>query len=465
MMTLNQVSSWLSEGKLFGDAGTEIQRVNTDTRTLRDGDLFVALQGDRFDGNDYLNQAKSLGASAAIAQRGLAKVGMAGFEVKNTKLALGEIAAGWREQFKLPMVAVTGSNGKTTVTQMLASIFKNYKDEKALSTVGNLNNDIGVPVTLLRLNGQHEIAVVELGMNHPGEIAYLAHIAKPTIALVNNAQREHLEFMSTVLAVAHENGAVITALPKNGIAVFPADDAHTPVWRELATGRHSLTFSMQEKTDVTCIDAVWCDGCWHVTAETPAGQIAYRLHIAGRHNVKNSLAAIACSIAADVPLINIAQGLQNFRPVSGRSNAYAVALGGVQITLVDDTYNANPDSVKAAVDVLAELEGPRLLVLGDMGEVGQHGLQFHAEVGAYAVTKKIEKIFTIGLLAANASSGVGSGQHFETMEALNAAVLSELNQTKIKSVLVKGSRFMKMEQVVKTIMGMQDPQKEQFNAA
>lgn len=465
MMTLNQAIHWLSEGVLIGNAETKVMRVNTDTRTLREGDLFVAIRGDQFDGNDYLEQAKSLGANAALAHRGLANIGMAGIEVKDTKKALGEIAAGWRSQFNLPVVAVTGSNGKTTVTQMLASIFKNFKDENALATVGNLNNDIGVPLTLLRLNKQHEIAVVELGMNHPGEIAYLANIAKPSIALVNNAQREHLEFMSTVLAVAHENGAVISALPNDGIAVFPADDEYTEVWRELALRRRTLTFSIQGQADVTCSEAVWCNGCWHVTAETTMGQIGYSLFIAGRHNIKNSLAAIACSLAAGVPLINIVQGLQSFKPVSGRSNAYAVNFEDTKITLVDDTYNANPDSVKAAIDVLAELDGPRLLVLGDMGEVGQDGLRFHAEVGAYAMARNIEKIFTLGALATQASKGIAGGQHFETSEAISAAVLRELNQSLVKSVLVKGSRFMKMENIVKAILSHQGTQKEQINAA
>lgn len=463
MMTLKQIMHWLDDGRLLGDANVSVNRIITDTRTLRSGDLFIALQGERFDGNLFLEQAKTAGATAAIANHGLEAAELTGIEVADTKYALGRLAAGWRAQFKLPLVAVTGSNGKTTVTQMLASILHAYKGEASLATVGNLNNDIGVPLTLMRLTEDHEIGVVELGMNHPGEIAYLANIVKPTIALVNNAQREHLEFMSTVEAVAYENGAVLSALPDDGVAVFPSDDEHVDVWQKLSGNRTTITFSMQGEATVHCISANWHQGKWRVLVETPAGAIEYTLCVAGRHNVKNSLAAIACSIAAGVPMISIVQGLQAFQPVSGRSKAYAIEWFYKEITLIDDTYNANPDSMRAAIDVLAELDGRRLLVLGDMGEVGEHGLQFHAEIGEYAKSKKIDMLFTIGHLAQETAKHFSSSRHFENMEALVAAVIDELNHT--ASILVKGSRFMKMEQVIQVILKSVDVKKEQIHAA
>lgn len=463
MMTLKQIMHWLDDGRLLGDANVSVNRINTDTRTLRSGDLFIALQGERFDGNLFLEQAKTAGVTAAIANHGLEAAELTGIEVADTKYALGRIAAGWRTQFKLPLVAVTGSNGKTTVTQMLASIMRTYKGEASLATVGNLNNDIGVPLTLMRLTDDHEIGVVELGMNHPGEIAYLVKIVKPTIALVNNAQREHLEFMSTVEAVAYENGAVLSALPDDGVAVFPSDDEHVDVWQKLSGNRATMTFSMQGEASVHCLRADWFQGKWRVLAETPAGVIEYTLCIAGRHNVKNSLAAIACSLAAGVPITSIVQGLQAFQPVSGRSKAYAIEWSNKEITLIDDTYNANPDSMRAAIDVLAELDSRRLLVLGDMGEVGEHGLQFHAEIGDYAKEKKIDMLFSIGHLAQETAKNFPSSRHFESMEALLAAVIHELNHT--ASILVKGSRFMKMEQVIQVILKSVDVKKEQIHAA
>ena len=463
MMTLKKIMTWLGEGRLCGDGDLVIHRINIDSRQLGSGDLFVALQGERFDGNDFLQQAKVAGAAAAIANHGLDAIDLDGIEVGDTKYALGRIAAGWRAQFKLPLVAVTGSNGKTTVTQMLASIMKVYKQEASLATIGNLNNEIGVPLTLLRLTNKHEVAVIELGMNHPGEIEHLANMVKPTIALVNNAQREHLEFMSTVEAVAYENGAVLSALPNDGVAVFPSDDAYVEVWRTLSGKRPILTFSMDGNASVQCINADWSHGKWRVVATTPAGSINFTLSIAGRHNVKNALAAITCSIAAGIPLSSIAKGLEAFQPVTGRSKAYAIEWLQKEITLVDDTYNANPDSMRAAIDVLAELEGAHLLVFGDMGEVGEHGLQFHAEIGEYARIKKIDRLFTVGHLAHETAKSFPMSRHFESMDALLTAVVLELSQ--ISSVLVKGSRFMKMEQVVQHVLKSSQAAKEQIHVA
>ena len=448
MMMLQQAQQWVSAAKIVGNANVEIKRVHTDTRSLQSGDLFVALKGDNFDAHDFLQQAKEQGAVAAVAQHSLDEAGLPGLEVSDSKLALGQLAKGWRAQFDLPLIAVTGSNGKTTVTQMIASILRAYQADYAFATVGNLNNDIGVPLTLLRLTAHHKIGVVELGMNHPGEIAYLAEIAKPTVALVNNAQREHLEFMSTVEAVAHENGAVIQALSLQGVAVFPADDEHSAVWLKAAGRRNTLTFAMAGKADVTAV-AHWKTGYWHVVATTPGGSLEFNLHVAGSHNVKNALAATACALATGVPLDCIAQGLTVFEPVKGRSRAVQVKLHHQSITLIDDTYNANPDSMRAAIDVLAALPAPRLLVMGDMGEVGDQGPQFHQEAGRWAHANGIENLYAMGTQSVLASSSFGSGQHFDDIDALKAAVIAQLPN--VSSVLVKGSRFMKMERVVQAI--------------
>jgi UDP-N-acetylmuramoyl-tripeptide--D-alanyl-D-alanine ligase len=442
MFQLQQAAAWTG-GRLLGDGSVQVQRVHTDTRTLQPGDLFVALKGDRFDANDFIAEARAKGAVAAIAQAGRLPAGMPGIEVADSKLALGKLANAWRRQYQLPLIAVTGSNGKTTVTQMVASILRAWQPEAHLATQGNLNNDIGLPLTLLRLRPEHQIGVIELGMNHPGEIAYLAATSEPTVAVVNNAQREHQEFMATVEAVAVENGSVLAALPATGTAVFPAGDEFTSLWARLAGGRKCVTFGDSD-ADLFLAGAAWQQGHWQVQAQTPAGAMAFRLQVAGRHNVRNALAAAACALAAGVPLEAVVRGLESFEPVKGRSRALGVQLGGRTLTLVDDTYNANPDSVRAAIDVLAELPGPRLLVLGDMGEVGDQGPAFHAEVGDYARERGIEQLFTHG----DQAHGM-KGRHFAGIDALTAAVLQALPKT--ESVLVKGSRFMKMERVVEAI--------------
>ena len=468
MMTLQQAGQWLDHAQLVGDAGVSFKRVHSDTRSIEPGDLFVALRGERFDANDFLPEAKARGAVAALCQGDaraqLQAAGLPGLLVADSKLALGALAQQWRAQFKLPVIAVTGSNGKTTVTQMIAAILRAYKPQAFLATQGNLNNDIGVPLTLLRLRSEHEVAVIELGMNHPGEIAALAAMTQPTVALVNNAQREHLEFMATVEAVALENGNVIAALPANGVAVFPADDAYSAIWAEAASARAQLQFCLADgiDADVRCSDARWSDAAWQVAAQTPVGPLRYALHIAGRHNVKNSLAALACALAAGVPLDAIAAGLAAFEPVKGRSRALALQLDGRALTLIDDSYNANPDSVRAAIEVLATLPAPRLLVLGDMGEVGDQGPQFHAEAGQLARSLGIETLFTLGQASDAAAISFGKGQHFADIDSMQAAVRSVLPQT--GSVLVKGSRFMKMERVVAAITDYASQDKEKSHA-
>lgn len=473
MMSLQQAAGWMTGARLLGDPDTPIARVHTDSRSLQAGDLFVALKGERFDANQFLAQAQAAGAAAALCHAPfsaqLQALGLPGIVVDDSKLALGQLAAGWRAQFKLPLIAVTGSNGKTTVTQMVAAILRAFKPENTLATQGNLNNDIGVPMTLLRLRAQHQLAVVELGMNHPGEIAGLGAMAQPTVALVNNAQREHLEFMATVEAVARENGSVLQALAGNGTAVFPADDNYSALWHDMAGKRATLTFAAhpdeaEAEADVTCGVPLWQDGAWAVRVQTPAGSLSYRLRVAGLHNVKNSLAAAACALAAGVPLEHIAQGLESFEAVKGRSRALALTVAGQPCTLVDDSYNANPDSVRAAVEVLAALPGPRMLVLGDMGEVGQRGPQFHAEIGALARERGIEQLLTLGDLSRGTTAQYGGGQHFDNIQDINRAALAEL--PRMRSVLVKGSRFMQMERVVQALTAHALPtQSEEPHAA
>jgi UDP-N-acetylmuramoyl-tripeptide--D-alanyl-D-alanine ligase len=451
MMTLAQAHALLPASTLIGDAGVSLLRVHSDTRSLAPGDLFVALKGERFDAHDFLPQARAAGAVAVLVERGLAEAGLPGLRVADTRAALGELAAAWRHRFQLPLIAVTGSNGKTTVTQMIASILQAWLGASAFSTQGNLNNDIGVPLTLLRLRQDdasfHRAGVVELGMNHPGEIAQLARMAAPTVALVNNAQREHLEFMNSVQAVARENGAVIEALGPSGVAVFPADDAFAPLWRSLAGPRPMLSFSLQGAADVSA-DAAWAGEHWAVNLQTPAGTLALGLYVAGLHNVKNALAAAACALAAGCPLPAIAAGLESFRAVKGRSQLKSFVRQGRSVTLIDDSYNANPDSVRAAIDVLAALPGPRWLVLGDMGEVGDQGPAFHAEAGAYAQACGIEALWCVGELCVHAAKAFAGARHFVDVEDLVATQAPDFS-----AVLVKGSRFMKMERVVASLLG------------
>lgn len=466
-LKLDLALSWLSQARGVNIQSVTADRVHTDSRSLQAGDLFVALRGERFDGNEFIAQAKAQGAVAVVCEASGEAQAMAhdlpALVVPDARIALGELAAGWRAQFDLPVIAVTGSNGKTTVTQMIASILRAHAGKDALSTQGNLNNDIGVPLTLFNLRAHHRIAVVELGMNHPGEIAYLSKLAQPNVALVNNAQREHQEFMGTVEAVAHENGAVLQALPLEGVAVFPSDDVYTPIWQALSGHRVQRCFAMASanEADVRATVVVWQSGAWQFTLKTPEGTAPVRLHIAGRHNVKNALAASACALAAGVPLAVVAQGLLAFEPVKGRSRALVLHSGGADITLIDDTYNANPDSVRAAIDVLAELPAPRLLVLGDMGEVGNQGPEFHAEVGAYAAERGIESLFTLGDLCVHSAQAFAAARHFPDMASLLAAVTAQVGE--FQSVVVKGSRFMKMERVVEALLSIGEAHHTQHN--
>jgi UDP-N-acetylmuramoyl-tripeptide--D-alanyl-D-alanine ligase len=453
MMTLAQAHALVAGSTLIGDGAIRFERVHSDTRSLRAGDLFVALRGERFDAHDFLAQARAAGAVAALAERGLVADGLPGLLVGDSLQGLQQLAAGWRQRMHLPVVAVTGSNGKTTVTQMIGSVLRAWWGDAALATAGNLNNHIGVPLMVLRLRQDdtlwHHAAVLELGMNHPGEIALLARIAAPTVVVVNNAQREHQEFMASVEAVALENGSAIEALPASGVAVFPADDAQAATWRAQAGARAQLTFARSQAADVTG-DALWVDDHWMLRAHTPAGAAEFALHAPGVHNLHNALAAVTAALAAGAPLDAIVRGMELFRPVSGRSRLVSWQRGAERVVLVDDSYNANPDSVRAAIDLLVGLPGPHWLVLGDMGEVGAQGPEFHTEIGAYAKERGIEHLWLAGALCVHAARAYGgAARHFggtaELIQALHEA-------PPCASALVKGSRFMGMERVVAALV-------------
>ncbi|MFJ1302675.1 bifunctional UDP-N-acetylmuramoyl-L-alanyl-D-glutamate--2,6-diaminopimelate ligase MurE/UDP-N-acetylmuramoyl-tripeptide--D-alanyl-D-alanine ligase MurF [Pseudomonadota bacterium AL_CKDN230030165-1A_HGKHYDSX7] len=429
--------------------------VSTDTRSVGANELFVALSGENFDGHDYLAQAQAGGACAAIVAHPVAGQSLTQLVLGDTKSALGRIGAAWRARFKLPVIAVTGSNGKTTTKEMISGMLADWQGEDArLATAGNFNNDIGVPLTLLRLRARHRAAVFELGMNHPGEIAYLSEMAAASVALVTNAQREHQEFMFTVEAVARENGAVISALAPDGIAVFPGDEPYTGIWEALAGSRRMLRFGLQPGLDVYAEQIEADPEFTRCQVVTPVGQAQLLLPLPGLHNLRNALAAIACALAAGAPLVSALRALEGFEAVKGRMQRKKLSDGTL---LIDDTYNANPDSVRAAIDVLARLPGPRALVLGDMGEVGDNGPAMHSEVGAYARDHGIDALITLGDASRTAAAEFGAAAH---ACASVDEVIAALRGARPSSVLVKGSRFMRMERVVKVLstQGGQGPQ-------
>jgi UDP-N-acetylmuramoyl-tripeptide--D-alanyl-D-alanine ligase len=444
--SLAQLIASMPGAQLTADAVFDV--VSTDSRTAPAGALFVALRGETFDAHDFLDGVAARGVAGVVAERLPDGWTLPAIVVPNTLTALGQIANSWRRQHAIPLIGVTGSNGKTTVKEMIAAILAAAFGENArLATQGNLNNEIGVPLTLMRLDAAHRAAVVELGMNHPGEIARLAAIAQPTVALVNNAQREHQEFMHTVEAVALENGSVFAALPSDGVAVYPGDDTYTPVWQGLAAHCRSLSFGLDERCDVRATYTASGFGN-NLKVTTPDGAFAVTLAAAGEHNVRNALAAFACALAAGIEGEVIVRGLESFAPVGGRLQRKQAANGAL---VIDDTYNANPDSMRAAIDVLAAYPAPRFLVIGDMGEVGAQGKEFTEEIGAYAQARGIERVLATGDLSRHlAATGAA---YFEQFDALLAALEQQLGGNSDATVLVKGSRFMKMERVVNHLIG------------
>ncbi len=446
-MTLAHAAAEL--GGAMRGADVRFEDVCTDSRTLKKGDLFVALRGERYDGHDFVAQAAAAGAVAAMVDHAYVAVnaGLPVVAVNDTTVALAELAAHWRRQFPIPLIAVVGSNGKTTVKEMIAACLRaHFGDAAVLATRGNLNNHIGLPLTLLALRAAHRAAVVEVGMNHPGETAQLAALAAPTIAVINNAQREHQEFMRSVADVAVEHASLIAALPAEGVVVINADDAHAGVWRNAAGARRMRDFGLQQTAAVRAQYRMQAASV-RLEVSTPEEQVAFELPLAGEHNARNALAAIAAATAAGASLAACAKALARFVAVKGRLQIKTGRRGSM---LIDDTYNANPDSVRAAIDVLALTPGRKLLVLGDMGEVGDQGVAFHEEVGIYARDAGIDGLYALGELAAGTARAFGTGaRHYLGIEDLLADVEAALDpQT---ALLVKGSRFMQMERVVRGI--------------
>lgn len=428
-------------------ADVRFDGVCTDSRTLKKGDLFVALRGERHDGHDFVAQAAVAGAVAALVdQRHVpAATDLPLAVVTDTTVALGVLAAHWRRQFDVPLIAVVGSNGKTTVKEMIAACLRaHFGDAAVLATRGNLNNHIGLPLTLLALRGAHRVAVVEVGMNHPGETAQLAALAAPTIAVINNAQREHQEFMRSVADVAAEHASLIAALAEDGVAVINADDAHAGVWRAAAGARRVRDFGLRHCAAVRAQCRMQVVSA-HLEVTTPEEHTTFDLPLAGEHNARNALAAIAAATAAGASLAACARALARFVAVKGRLQ---IKTGRHGALLIDDTYNANPDSVRAAIDVLARAPGRKLLVLGDMGEVGAQGAAFHEEMGVYARSAGIDGLYALGELAAVAVRAFGAGaRHYLRIEDLLTDVGTALGPR--TALLVKGSRFMQMERVVR----------------
>jgi UDP-N-acetylmuramoyl-tripeptide--D-alanyl-D-alanine ligase len=418
--------------------------VSTDSRSVAAGDLFVALQGERFDGHGYIGEAAKRGAVAAMTSRKVptspGERELPAIVVDDTRLGLGRLAGYWRRKHTLPLVALTGSNGKTTVKEMLASILAAHcgSRDAVLATRGNLNNDIGMPLTVLGLREQHRFAVIEMGMNHAGEIGYLTRIARPSVAMVNNAHRAHVGILGSVEAIAHAKGEIYAGLGAGGIAVVNEDDPFAPYWKTLNEGRRIVTFGLNENADVR---ATASGG--QVRIVTPADAFVVTLQVSGEHNLRNALAACAAAHALEIPPQAMQDGLNHFAGVPGRLQRRRAASGA---WVIDDSYNANPESMRAAIRVLAAEGGRKVFVMGDMGELGAGGDPMHAEVGAFARESGIDVLITLGTASRMASEAFGAGAlHFvEMAPALEAARREALSGA---TILVKGSRFMQMERV------------------
>ena len=446
-------SPMMSLDEAAGAVGGDVQGVarfsgvTTDSRAVDAGDLFVALAGTNFDGNDYVAEAVRRGAIAAIVSRRVeSEPPIPQAIVADTRVALGKLAAHWRQKFALPLVALTGSNGKTTVKDMLASILAAYcgsKDE-VLATGGNLNNDIGVPLTLLRLRERHRYAVIEMGMNHPGEIDYLTQIARPTVALVNNAQRAHVGILGSLEAIARAKGEIYSGLAASGIAIVNADDGFAPYWKGLNASRRIVTFGLGDGADVRATQA----GA-QARFVTPTDAFAVALQVRGEHNLRNAAAACAAAYALEIPFQAMQAGLASFAGVAGRLHRRKASTGAI---VIDDSYNANPESMKAALAVLALEHGRKVFVMGDMGELGGEAPAMHAEVGAFAKKSGIDALMALGDASRHAVQAFGRGaMHFDDVDALSRAAANESAHG--ATILVKGSRFMRMERVADALAG------------
>ena len=439
-------------GKLIG-ADREFTRVNQDTRKLGKGELFIAIQGENFDGHDFLGQAERLGAAGALVQRQLPGH-LPQVLVEDTRKALGLYGSHWRKQFRLPLVGVTGSSGKTTLKEMIASILK--LSGATLATRGNLNNDIGMPLTLLELDASCRYAVIEMGTNHPGEIGYLAALAAPTVSVITNAGPAHLEFLKDIAGVAKEKGAIYSHLAADGVAVINADDAYADLWCEMAGKRTQRSFGFRLSADFhpqpdslrqTAL------GSWQFRLASPQGEVDLAVSLPGRHNVANALAAAAAATAAGATLAEVREGLLQ-APVTAGRLIVGEAKGGAR--LIDDTYNANPLSVAAAAEFAAGLGGPAWMALGDMGELGPSAERLHAETGARLRAIGIERLYGLGPMSRHTVEAFGEGARwFADVEAMVRALRGEL--TPEVTLLVKGSRSMRMERVVEALRAHAGP--------
>ncbi|MES2563540.1 MAG: UDP-N-acetylmuramoyl-tripeptide--D-alanyl-D-alanine ligase [Pseudomonadota bacterium] len=432
--------------------------VSTDTRTLRPGDLFIALRGENHDGHRFIAAAATAGAAATLvdaAGASEAPATLPALVVDDSRLALGRLSAHWRSQFKIPLVGLTGSSGKTTVKEMLASILRaaavsavgaEAAADAVLATRGNLNNDIGVPLMLLQLSPAHRYAVIEMGMNHAGEIRYLTQIACPDVALITNAGTAHIEYLGSEEAIAQAKGEIFDGLSATGVAVINADDRFAPLWREIAADKRRIQFGVEHSAEVSASYRLH-EQASEIVITTPQGQASTRLQSPGLHNVRNALAAAAAAAALDLPLSIIATGLSAYSGIKGRLQRRA-GVNGAQ--LIDDTYNANPDSVRAAIDVLAQASGTKILVFGDMGELGADAPRLHTDIGAYAKAAGIDRLLTLGELSEASTDAFGAAaRHYRSIESL----LDDLRAAAAPDVmmLVKGSRFMRMERIVEAL--------------
>jgi UDP-N-acetylmuramoyl-tripeptide--D-alanyl-D-alanine ligase len=430
-------------GRLHG-GNAPFDAVSTDSRAVGAGDLFIALKGERFDGHEYVPRAEGQGAAASVVARPVEGARKAQVVVDDTRLALGRLASYWRGKFTLPLVALTGSNGKTTVKEMIAAVLATHVGARdpVLATEGNLNNDIGMPLTLLELRGKHRYAVIEMGMNHAGEIDYLTRLAHPAVALVNNAQRAHVGLLGSVEAIARAKGEIYAGLDADGVAVVNEDDSFAAYWKSLNPGRRIVSFGLSEGASVRGR----IDGA-RVQVTTPDSTFGVKLQVAGEHNVRNALAACAACHALGIPATAMQAALERFAGVPGRLQRRPAPGGG---WVIDDTYNANPESMKAAVKVLAAEKGRRVFVMGDMGELGSDAPAMHAEVGEFAREQGIDLLIAVGPASVHAARAFGdSARHFDAVDGARDAAKAEAAAG--ATVLVKGSRFMQMERVADAI--------------
>lgn len=438
-LTLSELAAMLGS-PLTGEERL-IDTITTDSRQLPANALFVALRGERFDGHDFVAAAREAGAAAVLVERS-GDWGLPYLVVDDTRHALGQLAAAWRQRVGLPVVAITGSNGKTTVKEMTAAILR--QSGSTLSTEGNLNNEIGLPLTLLRLSEAHRYGVVEMGASGAGEIAYLAGLAQPNVGVITNAGPAHLQGFGSLDGVAQGKGELMQALPATAIAVFNADDVYAPLWRRLAGGRQVIDFGITQSAAVRAQDIFGSQ----FTLRTPAGEAVVHLPLPGRHNILNALAAAAAATALGLPLAAIVAGLETAPNVPGRLSKQQAAHGA---WVLDDSYNANPNSLRVGLEVLAAESSERWLVLGDMGELGPDAELLHEQAGEMAQSLGVHRLFTCGRLSAAAAARFGCcGEHFENKTDLIHR-LRELLQPGV-TVLVKGSRSSGMEQVVEALL-------------